>query len=237
MTIVFAACGTPVPPSDTSALPSESEAFFLISQAELRVPAPVWTAPGGREQERLSESVVFAIGGLRAGWNRIEYFDVASRDWRFGWLAPDRQLEALPPTRCPRADAAHVLSLFQPEAELCFRGQELTLAPVFLDRDPPRQPSHTGTPEWLASPTGVVAYAKREGDAGALMVHLDPATVDQDFVAGWYSIVGHFDDPRSVNCVRSATPPFVPESIAEQQLWCRQQLVLTSIEPVPAPGG
>jgi hypothetical protein len=179
--------------------------------------------------------VVFAIGGVRAGWNRVEYFDATSRDWRFGWIAPDSQLQALPPTRCPRADAAHVLSLFPPEAEACFRQQELALAPVFLDRDLPHQPSHTGTPAWLASPTKEVAYVKRDGDAGALMVHLDPATVDQNAVAGWYATVGHFDDPRSIDCVRSATPPFVPESVAEQQLWCRQQLVLTSIEAVPAP--
>jgi hypothetical protein len=241
LALLLSGCGssppshTPSAPSTASPGASASGIHLQVSQAELLASAPVWTVPGGREQERISGSVVFVIGGLRAGWNRIQYPDAASHDWRFGWLAPNSDLEALPPTRCPRADAAHVLSLFLPEAETCYQGEELALSPVFLEEKPPPQPSHSGTPDWLASPTGIVAYAKRDGQAGAQMVHIDPTAVGRNFVEGWYSVVGHFDDPRSVDCVRSAIPPFVAEAVAEQHLWCRQQFVLTSLEPVPAP--
>ena len=67
------------------------------------------------------------------------------------------------------------------------------------------------------------------------MVHVAPEARILAAPRSWVAIRGHFDDPRSQAVACPGSRPIPGRTPGEQMLWCRQQLVITSIEPVPAP--
>jgi hypothetical protein len=238
--LVAAARREPLP-----AIPQPSNAETGITQklAELIAPADVWNGPGPDAvvQAHLQETTVaitFAAAPTSSSAIRIQYLDVASGEWIFGWIrATDaRSLVAERATFCPRRDGPHILSAFPQEALTCLAGDEVNLGTIFIRR---RQvlALYDGTPAWLATVGDHLALVSPDGDAGAMAVHFAPPPAPPGSAGdGWFIVSGHFHDERSATCSRTPRhDPLRAESVAEQTLWCRQQFVISRLEPAAAP--
>jgi len=98
--------------------------------------------------------------------------------------------------------------------------------------------ANPGTPEWLAGPSTM----RLQGPIGQgdpvmpVPVRVDPASGVTLPANAWIMVTLHLDDPAAASCARQTVLEDMPvgES-SDQVLWCRQQLVVTGFEEVPAP--
>lgn len=240
--------GTPVrtaPPKSEAATPTPeplASGSFVTVVLDLTVRTEprggarqIAELPGGL-QVFVVEGPVLAVGGT---WYRIEY-EYLSSEALFGWVAYEERggvsnLEQARQPRCSdpdRLDATVLSGHSAAERLLCFGNRELELGPVVLVERGEGTPLYVGRPRWLAERSGLrledAAYLG--ADAGALPVQVPPGV--QPEVEQWLTVSGHFDDPRSAECVREPVQSDLGvQTRAEQVLWCRQQFVITDTRP------
>ncbi len=124
-----------------------------------------------------------------------------------------------------------------PQRLACYGAASFTIGPVqavpiFDDT------ADTGTPDWLAGPATMMLQAAADADnqVATVPVRINPVLGIQLPLDRWLTVTVHLDDPASASCVRE--PRFLDRPVGEpsdQVLWCRQQLVVTGYDEVPAP--
>jgi len=157
---------------------------------------------------------------------------------RFGWAdlgTAERPLvEPAQLGGCPtEISIAWISGLSDPERLGCFGDRGLRLSAVqFLDVGTPDGMRYAGDPAWLAQ---VSPIALRSPTDMLLPVHVPPE-VTAPGPDGWFAVRLRLDDPRSAGCHRSSLQPGIPDMAPEDGvLWCRQQLVVTGLDPVSSP--
>ncbi len=119
----------------------------------------------------------------------------------------------------------------------CHGAGAFTIGPVQVVRswDSPR---NAGAPAWLAGEMTTMLEGPRRSD-GLVMtvpVHVDPALGITLPANAWVRVTLHLDDPAAAICTRQTTAADRPVGEpSDQVLWCRQQLVVTGYDEVPAP--
>ena len=186
-----------------------------------------------------------------AAWYRVQWQPTPTYDGIPAWipaLVDGHPIVAPVGPRCPSpvADVVDLLDLHPAERLLCFADRPITLGPVMLADGTNATSQATGSPAWLADSAKVRMFGREgpEGVDGALLVRAAPdATISGQArtlpMGTWLEVTGHFDDPASATCQRSWAPEengsISPETPAEQVFECREQFVITSARPVPAP--
>jgi hypothetical protein len=178
-----------------------------------------------------------------AEWLRIENGWPASSA-TFGWVpavtkvvsnGESREVATLSPIRpscngIGAADPASISELPQAVRLACVGRRELRFGPVIVRREPSAEPV-LGTPEWLATLSGLAIYGEESSESSerALEIHVSPSLATSLPIDKWLEVSGHFDDPAARDCKRASNDPQYPTGDSSDQiLWCRQQFVITS---------
>jgi hypothetical protein len=172
-----------------------------------------------------------------SAWYRIEYV-FHRREAIFGWVEVPRGAEGLLTLidlECPKnPPTLSSLGGMQPAERLrCYGERPTKLAPVFLRREGVA-PAFTGSPEWLAVLSDLWLYGLAgSGQGGTLPAHIDPALPRDIPLDTWLEVTGQFDHAAADGCQRTPTSgAYSEQTLDEQRLWCRQQLVITSVRPL-----
>ena len=183
-------------------------------------------------------------------WVRIEQGGYGS-DARFAWVPetiPSQGpagydvpvLERTSFLPCDTGEPPSIASLSGVTAAqrlACYGAGPFTIGPVQAlsrwDRS-----ANPGTPEWLAGPSTM----RLQGPIGQgdpvmpVPVRVDPASGVTLPANAWIMVTLHLDDPAAASCARQTVLEDMPVGEPlDQVLWCRQQLVVTGFEEVPAP--
>ncbi|HYO42753.1 MAG TPA: RNA polymerase sigma factor [Candidatus Limnocylindrales bacterium] len=119
----------------------------------------------------------------------------------------------------------------------CYGAASFTIGPVQVVRAWDR-PRNAGAPAWLAGEMTTMLEGPRRSD-GLVMtvpVHVDPGLGINLPANAWVRVTLHLDDPAAATCTRQTTAADRPVGEpSDHVLWCRQQLVVTGYDEVPAP--
>lgn len=158
----------------------------------------------------------------------------------FGWVASD-DLDGTawlePATaECTEPPPAELqaLTLGRPALELlhCYGGRELTFRAWWPEEEGSASNCDPDSDvAWLGCPTVVLGWDP--GYWEAIGVAVDPETGPPFPARGqWIHVTAHMDDPASVSCGGAGDPTTEDQRAI---LRCRTQLVVTAVEPAPAP--
>lgn len=208
---------------------------------------PAADAP--RLQPRLPiDTLVYVIAGpVRIDgldWWQVLPREFEGEEWPLGWVPTARQdesatLEPARPDCLPLGvpQSAHILSAyFDPLDNLaCFGGQELAFEAV-VDCTAAQADPAVGGADWI----GLDCHADGEASVAVSWSTAQSAfgsALGHQLVSGLFQVRGHFHDPQADNCfsVPFGTVIATPNQPREigAVLSCRQQFVLTDLEPRP----
>lgn len=236
------ACGElevlpPPSPSPATPTPSLFEQFGRLVETDRTVNVHVAPDEGGTVQDTLDAWLVYATESRAVDgetWYRVEY-RLHRREMVFGWIRGNVNL-ARAERVCPRDTSFPSLAGLLPAEFLeCYREQELVIGPVMIIEvvDPVVV---RGEPQWLAERAQYGLVINRQNPHAMIEVHIPPELRVAEFIGTWVSVTARVDDPRSAGCARDAgAAGLSPETSAEQELWCRQQLVAVDISVAAAP--
>jgi DNA-directed RNA polymerase specialized sigma24 family protein len=190
---------------------------------------------------------VLVIGRLRIGgrtWVKVEWPEDLD-DAAFVWLPSSVRgdasggfdLPTLDPAEplCPevtRSTTELVALMPLPDRLACLGTTPVTLRQVWVEEVEPGP--GTGSPAWLAGPATHVVKSSL-GSAGAYRLaafRADPSLGTVPPPATWVQLLGHLDDPAARGCTRTGLDvERAAGDAADQELWCRQQFVVTGWSP------
>jgi len=182
---------------------------------------------------------------LGSDWYLVQSQVGTSYPGEHAWLPAtdgDQPLIGVVDASCPIGDLTVTDLVYMHPAERlqCFGDRELALDPAIAELAEPNPGGEVaGTPEWLAKDTFWRLYGSGgpDGVDGPLAVVISPSLGDSIPTGAWLTVRGHFDDAASATCQRTFPEEWgaIPESAETQRLLCREQFVVTSIEPRSAP--
>ena len=174
------------------------------------------------------------------GWALVEGQDAATLAFGFGW-APVADLVAHAPSACdPSPEMAWGTAGLHPQRALECQGDVPLILEGFAVEGPGMEPAYVGEPSWLAE-TPAVWLSSVIGPAATgfwVPMHLPPGFADdvpmsdrEGLSGSLLRVTGHYDDPASATCAHTPAGEGYPAMDAERsEIWCRQQLVVDSIE-------
>lgn len=239
------AASSPVslPTLSATARPSASTGEEIPAQfAETSIEVEVFTEPSAlREPFTRIESGrwLYLVGPDAPGdWHRVQFADFVSGTTaeRFGWIQSKldgEQTFGSVTLECP--DALEIASLAPMPGEHRRRCAHGEIALVGYLRAAAPHDLFIGEPPWLATDADWMLHSTIDDAAigGALGVHFPPG-IDLPPLGVAIEVTGHFDDAEAIGCRRQPRQQHLgTETPAEQELWCRQQFVVSDWEPGP----
>ena len=255
--VVTTAC-TGMPPQPTRPLTPQAEPSASIDVS----PTPggpdvvemfaVLNAPSEARQEPSEEShvvtelqpgrVVFVLRSESIDgqvWFRVQLPPIPQGYGLFAWVHEPAAGGLLTPADqpCPPAAALDIgfLGGMHPETQLrCGRARAITLTGFLRRAELPAMAE--GTPEWLVdSPQyTLTAGGGAAADGPLVWAHAHPDTMPV-VIDQWVEVSAVIDHPEAAGCPRTVLDSLSSESDEEAERWCRQQLVMTSVVPIPPP--
>jgi hypothetical protein len=177
---------------------------------------------------------------IAGGWALVEGQDPATLAFGFGW-APAADLVAHAPFACDLSpEMAWRTAGLHPQRALECQGDVPLILEGFAVEGPGMEPAYAGEPSWLAE-TPAVWLSSVIGPAATgfwVPMHVPPGFADdvpmsdrEGLEGTLLRVTGHYDDPTSAGCAHTVAREGYPAMDAERsEIWCRQQLVVDSIE-------
>lgn len=193
--------------------------------------------PGGR--------LVVVSGPITEGgraWYRVEWSPSREHPALFGWTYLEdagRSLVRIVEPDCPaRPDVATLVGLLAAERLACYGGEQLLLGPVRIRSETPDLEVE-GEPGWLAEFSPLRLYGPADWREGSVEVHAAPELATAIPLDEWVEVELHLGDPAARGCSRrfvgDHADSLSPETSEEQELRCREVLVVTAVRPTSAP--
>jgi hypothetical protein len=222
----------------------------------LDLPAPILATPGSfltvasdglpvfraayDTQEALSldaGALIQVLEASESGRHKVQFYDPVEGSL-IGWVglgsATAPTVEPARLARCPtRPIVGLLIGLSDGERLLCYGTRPIVFPAALFAPIQTGEPKYSGEPQWLAKATDVGISETPGGET--LAVHLPPDLAVPD-PESWFFVRGSFDDARAATCRRAPIAPWtLPSTPADSELWCRQQLVVSEIQPTSEP--
>jgi hypothetical protein len=189
--------------------------------------------------------VVVVSGPIAEGgrdWYRVEWAPSREYPALFGWAYLEeagRSLVRIVEPDCPdRPYVATLAGLLPAERLECYRGKTLVIGPARIRSETPDLEVE-GEPGWLAEFSPLRLYGPEDWREGSLEVHAAPGLAATIPLDEWVEVELHLDDPAARGCSRRYVGDHAgslsPETSEEQELRCREMLVVTAVRPTSAP--
>lgn len=194
---------------------------------------------------RPGERLVVVSGPIADGgrdWYRVEWSPSREHPALFGWAYLEdagRSLVRIAEPDCPtRPDIATLVGLLPAERLDCYGGEQLVISPARIRSETPDLEVE-GEPGWLAEFSPLRLYGAADWREGSVEVHAAPELAAAIPLDEWLEVELHLDDPAARGCSRRFVGDHAesvsPETSQEQELRCREALVVTAVRPTSPP--
>jgi hypothetical protein len=175
-------------------------------------------------------------------WYRVEWSPSREHPALFGWAYLEdagRSLVRIAEPECPaRPDVATLVALLPGERLSCYAGQQLVIGPARIRSETPDLEVE-GEPGWLAEFSPLRLYGPEDWREGSVEVHAAPELAAAIPLDEWLQVELHLDDPAGLGCSRRFVGDHAeglsPETPEEQELRCREAVLVTAFHPSSAP--
>jgi hypothetical protein len=194
---------------------------------------------------RPGERVVVVSGPVAEGgreWYRVEWSPSREHPALFGWAYFEdagRSLVRIVQPVCPASPHVGALVGLLPAERLdCYGGEELVIGPGRIRSETPDLEVE-GEPAWLAEFSPLRLYGPEDWREGSIEIHATPELAAAIPLDEWIEVELHLDDQAARGCSRrfvgDHADSLSPETSQEQELRCREALVVTAVRPTSAP--
>jgi hypothetical protein len=187
---------------------------------------------------------MYVVSGPRTingtDWYLVQWPPARSHVPVLGWLPAKvgarPEAESVAPACPANPSLDDLVAMGWGERLLCFGNQSITLTRVVAG-DEAADIEVQGEPAWLAVDSSLRLYDEDgpSGLGGSMPVHLDPSSGIDVATGTLLDVTGHFDDPAAMGCSRGFVgddaSSLVPEDSDAQVLRCRENFVVTQVQP------